>query len=114
MLDRDHPLWQLIVVHGRADGNTAVIWKVHHAMIDGSPASISPWCSTISSGRGATRPAGRALAAPPAAGPADPAATRGSRSADRGGPGGHRRRLRRRGGHLRVQPAATRAAGAAE
>ena len=22
-------------VHGRADGNTAVIWKVHHAMIDG-------------------------------------------------------------------------------
>jgi diacylglycerol O-acyltransferase len=35
MLDRDHPLWQLIVVHGRADGNTAVVWKVHHAMIDG-------------------------------------------------------------------------------
>ena len=35
MLDRDHPLWKLIVVHGRADGNTAVIWKVHHAMIDG-------------------------------------------------------------------------------
>ena len=35
MLDRDHPLWQLIVVQGRADGNTAVIWKVHHAMIDG-------------------------------------------------------------------------------
>ena len=35
MLDRDHPLWKLIVVHGRADGSTAVIWKVHHAMIDG-------------------------------------------------------------------------------
>ena len=35
MLDRDHPLWKLIVVQGRADGNTAVIWKVHHAMIDG-------------------------------------------------------------------------------
>ena len=35
MLDRDHPLWKLIVVHGRADGNTAVIWKIHHAMIDG-------------------------------------------------------------------------------
>lgn len=35
MLDRDHPLWQLIVVHGRGDGNTAVVWKVHHAMIDG-------------------------------------------------------------------------------
>jgi hypothetical protein len=35
MLDRDHPLWKLIVVHGRSDGHTAVIWKVHHAMIDG-------------------------------------------------------------------------------
>src|SRR4029077_13210208 len=35
MLDREHPLWKLIMVHGRADGNTAVIWKVHHAMIDG-------------------------------------------------------------------------------
>ena len=35
MLDREHPLWKLIVIHGRADGNTAVIWKVHHAMIDG-------------------------------------------------------------------------------
>ncbi|HEY5724390.1 MAG TPA: wax ester/triacylglycerol synthase domain-containing protein, partial [Methylomirabilota bacterium] len=35
MLDRNHPLWKLIVVHGRADGNTAVIWKIHHAMIDG-------------------------------------------------------------------------------
>src|SRR6185503_8459975 len=35
MLDRAHPLWRLIVVQGRADGNTAVVWKVHHAMIDG-------------------------------------------------------------------------------
>jgi len=35
MLDREHPLWKLIVIQGRADGNTAVIWKVHHAMIDG-------------------------------------------------------------------------------
>ena len=29
MLDREHPLWKLIVVQGRADGNTAVMWKVH-------------------------------------------------------------------------------------
>jgi diacylglycerol O-acyltransferase / wax synthase len=35
MLDRDHPLWKLIVINGRADGNTVVVWKVHHAMIDG-------------------------------------------------------------------------------
>ncbi len=35
MLDREHPLWKLIVLRGRPDGNTAVIWKIHHAMIDG-------------------------------------------------------------------------------
>ena len=35
MLDRNRPLWKLIVFHGRADGNTAVIWKIHHAMVDG-------------------------------------------------------------------------------
>jgi WS/DGAT/MGAT family acyltransferase len=35
MLDRAHPLWKFIVVHGRGDGNTAVVWKVHHAMVDG-------------------------------------------------------------------------------
>jgi WS/DGAT/MGAT family acyltransferase len=35
MLDRDRPLWKLIVVYGRSDGNTAVIWKIHHAMVDG-------------------------------------------------------------------------------
>ena len=35
MLDRAHPLWKFIVVQGRSDGNTAVVWKVHHAMVDG-------------------------------------------------------------------------------
>jgi diacylglycerol O-acyltransferase len=35
MLDRDHPLWKLVVLRGRQDGNTAVIWKIHHAMVDG-------------------------------------------------------------------------------
>jgi WS/DGAT/MGAT family acyltransferase len=35
MLDRVHPLWKLILLQGRADGNTAVVWKIHHAMIDG-------------------------------------------------------------------------------
>src|SRR5262245_14146078 len=33
MLDRARPLWKFFVVHGRGDGNTAVIWKVHHAMV---------------------------------------------------------------------------------
>jgi diacylglycerol O-acyltransferase / wax synthase len=34
-LDRNRPLWQAIVFRGRADGNTAVVWKIHHAMVDG-------------------------------------------------------------------------------
>src|SRR5207249_2796125 len=35
MLDRAHPLWKLILLHGRPDGSTAIVWKIHHAMIDG-------------------------------------------------------------------------------
>ena len=35
MLDRRHPLWKLILLQGRADGHTAIVWKIHHAMIDG-------------------------------------------------------------------------------
>jgi WS/DGAT/MGAT family acyltransferase len=35
MLPRHRPLWQAYVIRGRADGNTAVLWKVHHCMIDG-------------------------------------------------------------------------------
>jgi diacylglycerol O-acyltransferase len=34
-LDRNRPLWEAIVFQGRADGNTAVVWKIHHAMVDG-------------------------------------------------------------------------------
>ncbi len=34
-LDRAHPLWKMIILRGRADGTTPVIWKVHHAMVDG-------------------------------------------------------------------------------
>ncbi len=35
MLDRDRPLWAAVVVHGFDGEHTAVVWKVHHAMIDG-------------------------------------------------------------------------------
>ena len=34
MLDRDKPLWKGIVLRG-IPGHTAVVWKVHHAMVDG-------------------------------------------------------------------------------
>jgi WS/DGAT/MGAT family acyltransferase len=35
MLDRKHPLWKLVILHGLPDDNTAIVWKVHHAMVDG-------------------------------------------------------------------------------
>ncbi len=34
-LDRSRPLWRMVVVHGRSDGNTAVLSMFHHAMVDG-------------------------------------------------------------------------------
>ena len=34
-MDRSRPLWKMVVVQGRADGNTAIFSMVHHAMIDG-------------------------------------------------------------------------------
>ncbi len=38
-IDRRHPLWQVWVVDGLADGNWAILWKVHHAMVDGIAAT---------------------------------------------------------------------------
>jgi WS/DGAT/MGAT family acyltransferase len=35
LLPRDRPLWRMVVVQGSADGNTAILSMVHHAMIDG-------------------------------------------------------------------------------
>jgi diacylglycerol O-acyltransferase / wax synthase len=34
-LPRDRPLWKLVLIHGRADGNTAMAQMIHHAMVDG-------------------------------------------------------------------------------
>src|SRR5260370_6887049 len=43
MLDRDHPLWQLIVVHGRPDGPTAATRQVHPPLIARlSPVALPP------------------------------------------------------------------------
>jgi diacylglycerol O-acyltransferase len=37
-LARDRPLWQLLVVEGRAGGRRGVVLKLHHALADGSAA----------------------------------------------------------------------------
>lgn len=34
-LDRDKPLWEVYLVRGLADGNTGMVSKVHHCMVDG-------------------------------------------------------------------------------
>ncbi len=34
-LDRGRPLWKLILLRGRRDGNTAILAKVHYAMVEG-------------------------------------------------------------------------------
>jgi WS/DGAT/MGAT family acyltransferase len=35
LIDRNHPLWHLTVIHGHTSGNTIVFLKLHHAMVDG-------------------------------------------------------------------------------
>jgi diacylglycerol O-acyltransferase len=35
MLDRDHPLWQFVVIEGLASGQVALYSKIHHAVLDG-------------------------------------------------------------------------------
>lgn len=34
-LDRDRPLWKLTLIHGRPDGDTLVLARVHQAMLEG-------------------------------------------------------------------------------
>lgn len=58
-LDRAHPLWEFYLVQGLQDGRSAVMTKMHHAMIDGmSGAEIMSILFDV-------EPAGRELPPPP-------------------------------------------------
>ena len=37
-LDRSRPLWRIDVIPRLADGDSAVIWRIHHALADGMTA----------------------------------------------------------------------------
>lgn len=37
-LDPTHPMWQAVVIEGLADDRWALVWKIHHSVVDGGAA----------------------------------------------------------------------------
>ncbi|MEZ5156673.1 MAG: wax ester/triacylglycerol synthase family O-acyltransferase [Solirubrobacterales bacterium] len=60
-LDRDRPLWAIDVVP-RAGGGTVLVWRIHHALADGTAsmrfAEELLWDADLQAGGGPSRPAG--------------------------------------------------------
>ncbi|RDI55252.1 wax ester/triacylglycerol synthase family O-acyltransferase [Nocardia mexicana] len=56
-LDRDHPLWEVIVVEHLAAGRWAMIVKAHHAMVDGISGItlFESFCDPAATEQGASR-----------------------------------------------------------
>ena len=82
-LDRARPLWELYLIHGLQSGHTAMLTKIHHAVIDGlSGAEIMGLLLDLS-------PEGREVPPPSADDGAAPATTgRGARPARDARPAG--------------------------
>jgi diacylglycerol O-acyltransferase len=75
-LDRTRPLWELYLIHGAGSGHTAMLTKIHHALIDGlSGAEIMGLLLDLS-------PEGRSAGELP-----EPADDRGGASDGGGAPG---------------------------
>jgi diacylglycerol O-acyltransferase / wax synthase len=73
-LDRSRPLWRIDLIPLLAGGGSALVWRLHHALADGSTAmrvaSAVLWDERPGMEPRARRPGGR----PPRLGPADPVA----------------------------------------
>ncbi|MDT7796628.1 MAG: diacylglycerol O-acyltransferase / wax synthase [Actinomycetota bacterium] len=66
-LDRAYPLWQLYVIEGLADGEIAVLLKMHHASVDGvSGASLITYLAGVEPDAPAPEVTERANASVPA------------------------------------------------
>jgi WS/DGAT/MGAT family acyltransferase len=66
-LPPDRPLWELSVVEGLADGRTALILKIHHALADGVSGAVTfAGLFDVSEVVREPAPAGQSYVAPPA------------------------------------------------
>ena len=46
-LHSGRPLWEMFVIEGLQGGRVAMLWKIHHCLLDGNPArDLSRFCST--------------------------------------------------------------------
>ena len=60
LIDREHPLWHLTLIHGHESGHPVMFLKLHHAMVDGvSSVQLIEVLHSAERGSSATRAARR-------------------------------------------------------